>query len=74
MHTECGVHTLAGRLWLVKAKHPLVLNAIQMLSTISERPNIRRALDMSDMTPVKGSFLQDSEDPVTSCIANFFSR
>jgi len=58
--TECGVYTVASRLWLVNARHPLVINALQMLDTIAVRPSIKRLLDLSDLTPVKASFLQDS--------------
>jgi hypothetical protein len=64
--TECAMYTMASRLWLVNARHPLVINALQMLETIAVRPSIRRTLDLSDLTPVKASFLQDSDDPVTA--------
>ena len=40
---ECAMYTLASRLWLVNAKHPLVTNALQMLDTIAVRPGIKRA-------------------------------
>ena len=63
---ECAMYTLASRLWLVNAKHPLVTNALQMLDTIAVRPGIKRALDFSDLTPVKASFLQDTDDPITA--------
>ena len=64
--SECACITNAERLWLVKENHPTVANAIRMRETMSTTQSVRRHLDLSDMTPVKGSFLLNTDVCVTA--------
>ena len=67
---HCATITVASRLWLVNAEHDMVKSALRSLerSLDVQTPtrNIRCKLELSHLTPVKGSHLQDTDQCVTA--------
>ncbi len=78
----CAKFSVAARLWLVNANHAMVIRALATMETRSMTPtrpietpevrsvtptrNICRKLELSHLTPVKGSHLQKTNQWVTA--------
>jgi hypothetical protein len=68
--THCAIITAASRLWLVNSEHDMVRTALRTLDRTLDvqtpTGNICRKLELSHLTPVKGSHLQDTDQCITS--------
>ena len=62
----CATVTVATRLWLVKADHPMVISALRTIDARTPTQPIRRKLEMSHLTPVKSSHLQNTDQCLTA--------
>ena len=62
----CAAVTVATRLWLVKADHPMVISALRTIDARTPTQPIRRKLEMSHLTPVKSSHLQNTDQCLTA--------
>jgi hypothetical protein len=79
---SCANFSVAARLWLVNASHAMVIRALETLQprpitpprfietpevrSVTPTRNISRKLELSHLTPVKGSHLQRSNRCVTA--------
>ncbi len=67
---HCAIISLSSRLWLVNADHDMVRTALRTLDRTLDvqtpTRNICCKLELSHLTPVKGSHLQDTDQCITS--------
>ena len=60
------IMTVPTRLWLVKGDHDMVMRALHSLEVRTPTRIPRRKLELSHLTPVKGSHLQDTDQCITA--------